>query len=185
MRWKRLFCDVEAQLAEVDRLELEDEVAERVRDERRNVHLVDRLRSCEGALLDVRTVGAGQIRGQLRQVGADWMLLGEEAGAELLIPMAATLSVCGVGSRVVVPTGGAGVLWRASVRYALSVISRDRSAVRVTLTDGSMVNGTIDAVAADHVDMAPAVDGEARWGRGRTVSVSVPLGGLAVVRRTS
>lgn len=184
MRWRRLFADIEAQLEEAERLELEDEITERIRSERQNINLVDRLRVAEGRPVEVRVVGAGVVRGSIRQVGADWFLLGGDAGAEYLVPMAATLAVTSTGVKAAVALGAEGLLWKMTLRYALSVISRDRSVVLVTLADGASVSGTIDAVGADFVDVTPREPGEARASR-PAAAFSLPFSGIGVVRSGS
>lgn len=182
MRWKRLFADIEAQLEEAGRLELEDEITERVRGERKSVHLVDRLRVAEGRTLEVRVLGAGLVRGEVRQVGADWFLLSGDAGGELVVPVASALVVTDTGAKAAVALGGEGILWTMGLRYALSVISRDRSEVIVTLVDGTSVGGTIDVVGADFIDVSPREPGERRgWRSG--VALSLPVSGIGLVRR--
>lgn len=182
MRWRRLFADIEAQLEEAERLELEDEITERIRGERRNISLIDRLRVAEGRPVEVRVVGAGMVRGSVRQVGADWFLLGGDAGIEHLVPMAATLAVTSTGAKAAVALGGEGILWKMNLRYALSVISRDRSVVLVTLADGASVGGTIDVVGADFVDVTSREPGEARPSR-PAGTLSLPFSAIGVVRR--
>ncbi|NDL58583.1 hypothetical protein [Phytoactinopolyspora mesophila] len=183
MRWTRLFADVEAQLDEADRLELEGEVADRIRSERKTVQLVDRLRLAGGNTLDVRVAGAGIVRGVLHHAGSDWFMLDGESGGELLVPLAAALVVSGAGTKAAVAVEGRPVIWSMGLRYALSVISRDRSHVHLTLTDGSALAGTIDVVGADFIDLTPRSPEERRGPR-HDAAASVSFGGIAVIRRT-
>lgn len=184
MRWTRLFDDFEAQLHEASRLELEEEITERIRAERRSLRLVDRLRVATGHRLEVRVLGVGTVHGVLRQVGADWLLLAEDTGSELLVPMASVLSMANTGAKAALALGGEGIRWTMDVRHALSVISRDRSHVLVTLTDGSVAAGLVDVVGADFVEVTPRVPGEHR-DRAAGVPISIPLLGIGLVRRPS
>jgi hypothetical protein len=183
MRWKRLFLDVEAQLDEADRLDMEGEVADRIRGERASVNLVDRLRFVEGSGLEVRTAGAGVVRGVLQHIGTDWFMLDCDTGGEVLVPVSSALVVSGAGPKAAMAVGrGLPISWKMGLRYALSVISRDRAHVHATLTDGSALNGTIDVVGAAFIDVTPWSPGERRDSTDDAVK-SVPFSAIGVLRR--
>lgn len=184
MRWERLFSDMEAQLEASSRMGLDDDIAEHTQRERRTVHLAGRMRLDRGAWLDVRVDGAGVIRAVLSDIGPDWILLTDEAGAELLVPAHAVLSVQGLGRRAAVSPSGVDhrMLMTMGLTFAVEAISRDRSFVGATVSDGTTYTGVIDRVGADFLDLAPRIPGEARAGR-EHVSVSVPLRHLCLVRR--
>lgn len=176
MRWDDLFADLEAQLEGEQRAALDAEVAERVRIERRSVTLVDRLRAHLGTALVLDT-GVLAVRGTVREVGADFVLLDEEGGGYAVVPVGALEAVDGLG-RGVAPAPGA-VLRRLGLASALRGLVRDRAEVRV-LTATSEVRGVPSAVAADHVDIVPLRAGERDTARAG--ARSVPLAALRVVR---
>ena len=152
MRWKGLFEDFEGQLAAAEAAELDGEVADRTRREAALVRLVDRLAAFVGGEPALHVQGAGLLRGRLVDVGPDWVLL-DDAGCELLVPLAAVLGVTGPGGRAAVPDTGA-VAARLDLRWALRGLARSRTGVSLTLTDGSQVTGTLDRVGADPLDVA-------------------------------
>lgn len=176
MRWDALFDDLEAQLEGEQRTALDAEVAERVRIERGSVTLVDRLRAHVGTSLVLDT-GPAVVRGALRDVGADFVLVGDEGGGYSVVPTAALVGVVGLG-RAVAPSPGA-VLRRLGLTSALRGLARDRVEVRV-VTDRSEVRGTPASVGADHLDLVTLLAGERDAG---PASVrTVPLSAVRVVR---
>jgi hypothetical protein len=65
----------------------------------------------------------------------------------------------------------------------LRAISRDRSPARIELVDGSAIDGTIDRVGADFIEVAAHAPGEyRRRGEVRGVMLAA-VGHIAVVRR--
>jgi hypothetical protein len=181
MRWQRLFDDLEAQFDAAQAAELSGEVAERSRREVALARLVDRLRAAEGAPLVVTIPGAGAVRGRLLDAGVDWLLLEESGPREVLVPLPAVLGVTGLGSRTAAPDASP-VRKRLDLRWALRGLARSRTGVALGLVDGSLVTGTLDRVAADHLDLAEHGLGEARRaGAVRQVRL-VPLTALALVR---
>jgi len=181
MRWRALFDDLEAQFDAAQAAELLGEVAERTRRETALLRLVDRLRAAQGALVAVSLPGAGLLRGRLVDAGADWLLLDEGAAREVLVPLAAVLGVTGLGSQAAAPDDGP-VAKRLDLRWALRGLARSRSSVVLGVVDGTLVTGTLDRVAKDHLDLAEHGLGEAR----RAVAVRqvrvVPLPAVAFVR---
>src|SRR5688500_2321457 len=153
VRWQELFEDLEAQYDAAQAAELAGEVAERTRREVALLRLVDRLRAAAGAELAVTVPGTGVLRGRLLDAGVDWLLLDEGSGREALIPLAAVLGVTGAGSRSAAPDDGP-VAKRLDLRWALRGLARSRAGVALGLLDGSVVSGTLDRVAADHLDLA-------------------------------
>jgi hypothetical protein len=176
MRWEALFSDLEAQLDGQARDTLDAEVAERVRIERRSVTLVDRLRAHVGRQL-VLDAGPVVVRGGLREVGADFVLVDDEGGGQSVVPTGSLVGVVGLG-RAVAPAPGA-VLRRLGLASALRGLARDRAEVRV-VTDRGEVRGTPAAVAGDHVDLVVLDPGGREPLRGQVRTV--PLGAVRVVR---
>jgi hypothetical protein len=181
VRWRELFRDLEGQLEAAESAELSAEVAERARREAALVRLPDRLAAQMGRELGVHVQGAGLLRGRVAGSGPDWLLL-EEAPGQLLVPLAAVLGLTGIGGRTVDAGQAGAVAARLDLRWALRGLARDRTGVLLALLDGSQVAGTLDRVAADHLDLAEHGRGEARRASAvRQVRV-VPLTALAVVR---
>lgn len=193
MRWQSLFDDLEAQLDAAAAAELAGEVAERSRTERARVRVADRFAAAAGAAVAVTVPGAGTLRGSVLDAGVDWLLVAEQPGREVLLPLAAVLAASGVpraGAEDPGPPGPADgrLVARARVakaldlRWALRGLVRDRAAVAVGLVDGTVLTGTLDGVGADHVDLAVHAPGEPRRaGAVRDVRL-VPLHAVALVR---
>lgn len=148
MRWDRLFDDLEAQLAAQGRLELDAEVAERTRTERSKVTLGERVAGSVGSPLVVRLRGGPIARGVVEDSGDGWLLLIEPAGRQLLVATHAVLGISGLCR----PRDDTRFR-RFGIGSALRGISRDRRAVAIVDVDGGTVQGTIDAVGADAVDV--------------------------------
>lgn len=182
MRWAALFDDLEAQSAALDYAERAAEVEERARGELATLTLADRARASLGAPVRLRVVGAGWVTGRLERVGPDWWLLDDGGGREIVLAGAALCGVAGLG-RYATPTRSA-VAVRIGLRQVLRGIARDRSAVRVVRIDASVVDGTLDRVAADFVEVAVHPAGEARRPTAVREVELVPLTAIALVRRS-
>lgn len=187
MRWDLLFADLEGQLAAGERRELDDEVAERTRRERALVTLDVRLADAVGTSL-VLALGGGRaepirVEGELVDLGDGWVLLRSAAGRDLLVPLAgvATVGRLGAPSPVSAPSGAR----RFGLGYALRALSRDRATVAVHLgTGGAPLVGTIDAVGADHLELAEHPEGTPRRrGNVRTTTTVVTAAVLLVESR--
>ncbi len=183
MRWDELFDDLDAQFNEVETAELAAEVADRSRREIALLRLVDRLRPVLGRAITLRLEGAGNVDGQLTAIGPDWLLLAEVGGREALVASSAVLSVGGLAAQTAAPDSEGAVAARLNLAYALRGIVRDRSAVALTLVDGSVASGTLDRVGADFLELAEHPAGEARRRDAVRLVRAYPLMSLAVVRR--
>lgn len=185
MRWDDLFADLEAQQRHLERRERDTEVAEHTRAERGQVQLLDRLLAAEAPSLRLRVRGVGWLSAALRDVGTDWVLLDqggtlEGRGREVLVPLAAVTAVEGLGRATGPGPPGSR---RLGLRAALRAVSRDRAVVRLHDTDGDHVTGTVDAVLADHLDLARHPDDAPRRATQVRGVVSVPYAAVALVRR--
>ncbi|MFQ6172821.1 hypothetical protein ACK8HX_14520 [Oryzobacter sp. R7] len=185
MRWERLFADLEAQLAAGERRELDDEVAERTRRERALVTLDARLASAVGTpvvlgLVEGGPGGARRVQGDLADLGDGWVLLRAPAGRDLLVPLAAVATVGALA-----PSAGPGApaaARRFGLGHALRALSRDRATVAVRLRGGGApLVGTIDAVGADHLDLAEHPEGMPRRREHVTTTTTVATAALLVV----
>ena len=183
MRWDELFDDLDAQFNEVETAELAAEVADRSRREIALLRLVDRLRPVLGRHITLRLEGAGNLDGHLTAMGPDWLLLAEVGGREALVASSAVLSIGGLAAQTAAPHSEGTVAARLNLAYALRGIVRDRSAVALTLVDGTIAAGTLDRVGADFVELAEHPSGEARRRDAVRLVRAYPLISLAVVRR--
>lgn len=182
VRWSRLFADLDSQVDALLGAELGSEVAERTRIEVSRLRLVDRLRTVEGHPIEARCAGVGPVRGRLDRVGADWLLLSDPPGGETLVPLGAVLAVSGLGRWSALPGAEGRVARTLSLRHVLRGVARDRSPVRMVLTDGVPLAGTVDRVGFDFLELAEHPPGEPRR-PGSVLRVrTVPFGGVAVVR---
>jgi len=183
MRWKALFDDLEAQVEAAAAAELEGEVRDRTRREVGLLGMLDRLRPARGSWLTLTVAGAGSTQGRLLDVGPDWLLLQERTSGELLVPLGAVLAIGGLSRRAEMPGKRDEVARRLDLRWALRGLARDRAPVHVLLRDGSALDGTLDRVGADYVDLAEHPQGEARRAAAVQGVRLVPLQALALVRQ--
>lgn len=183
MRWRALFEDLEGQVEAAERAELDAEVRDRTRREASLVRMSDRLRAAAGQPLVLTLPGAGAVHGVLADVGEDWLLLEEPAAGEVLVPMAAVLTVAGLGRRTQAPGSEGVVAARLDLRWALRGLARSRATVHVVLRDSTLLVGTLDRVGADHVELAEHAPGEPRRPGAVTGVRLVPVAALALLRR--
>jgi hypothetical protein len=183
VRWDDLFADLEAQAGALELTERAAEVAEHTRIEVGRLRLVDRLRGADNLAVRVGCLGGVSVRGTVEAVGAGWLLLDEGSGREALIRLEAVTTVAGLGRQSGVPREQGAVESRLGLRHALRAVARDRSSVRAGLIDGGTVDGTLDRVGADFVELAVHPPGEARRRSGVRKVLVVPLTALAVLSR--
>ncbi|NMR20808.1 hypothetical protein [Cellulomonas fimi] len=174
MRWEALFADMEAQLEAARVAELAVDVAELTRAERATVRLGGRLRATRGSAVTFTLRGNETVTGTLVEVADEWVLVSEGI-RRALVPIAAVTAVRGMAAGAAPESGG--VVRRLGLAHALRAVARDRASVRVS-TDGGELAGRIDAVGADHADLAAGVDGRRADGAVWTV----PFGAIRVVR---
>ncbi|GAB3687304.1 hypothetical protein [Angustibacter aerolatus] len=177
MRWDDLFADLEAHATAASLAERSGQVDELTRAERSAVTLADRLRQAQGRVLSVQLLGGAAVEGPLVETGESWFVLGGAAPG--LVPVHGVVAVRGL------PHGGrspAGVGHRRSLASVLRVVARDRGPVRVHAVDGYTIEGTVDAVLEDHLQLAEHhLDVPRRAAAVRSVAV-VPLAALALLR---
>jgi hypothetical protein len=186
MRWDDLFGDLEAQLDAAEAAAVDSEVADRTRRESAQLTLAERLGGSLGGRVGLHLLGAGRVDGRLVEVSAEWLLLTGEAGAggggQVLVPTSAVQAVTGLAPtthRTAAPAGGQRV--RLGLGVALRAIARDRLPVVVLLTGGGTVEGTVERVGADFVELTEHPVGEVRPRRAGGVR-TVPFAALALVR---
>ena len=178
MRWEGLFADLEGQFAADLRRERDDEVAERTRRERALVTLPARLAAALGTPLRVALTGDLHVEGDLEDLGEDWLLLRASGGHEVLVPLGAVVAM-----RSLAPQSEPGrSARRFGLGYALRALSRDRATVVVTLAGGGpRLLGTIDAVGADHLDLAEHLEGLPRRRENVRAVATVPYAAVITV----
>ncbi|GAA4346994.1 hypothetical protein [Angustibacter luteus] len=179
MRWDRLFDDLQAQLAAADAAEVAGELTERTRLELSRLTLADRLLAWVGQPLAVHPRVGPTLSGELRDVGPDWLLVG--GVAVTLVPARAVTSLSGLGVGAV-PAGHGLAARRYGLSAVLRAVARDRSPVRVLLTDGAVLTGTVDAVGADHLDLAEHAPDLARRRQAVRAVRVVPFAALVTVQ---
>lgn len=182
MRWEDLFADLEQEYEAAQAAELSAEVADRTRVERGRVSLAGRLRAAVGHQVQVEVTGAGPVVGTLADSGPDWLLLSEPRGRQVLVPMDRVVAITGLGRRAGDPALVSPVDARLDLRTALRRLARSRTAALVLLTTGRQLDGTVDRVGADHVDLALHPVGEARRAGAVLAVATVPLASVALVR---
>jgi hypothetical protein len=184
MRWAALFADLEAQAQVLAQAERGGEVEERTRGELGALRLRDRARAALGTPLRLRMSGGVAASGELLRVGPDWLLIDEGDGRELVAATAHLLSVRGLSRYSAVPATEGVVDSRLGLRHALRGIARDRSAVRIHLSDGSTVDATIDRIGSDFIEVATHGAGEVRRRSDVREVELIPIAAIAGVRRS-
>jgi hypothetical protein len=182
MRWDDVFGDLEAQFAAALDEQAVAELAERLRFERGQVTLAERLQAARGSDVVVGAIGVPDVRGRLSGIGPDWLLLQEERGIEAVVLARAVTWVERLGRPADPSAGGTASPSRVDLRMLLGRIARDRSPVVVHLRDGETVTGTLAGRGADHVDVAVHPAGEDI--RSARALRTVPLVALSAVRRS-
>lgn len=182
-RWAALFADLEGQFEAADAAELAAEVAERSRQEFAQSLLLDRVRGAVGGRAVLALLGVGVVHGTWAGCGPDWVLVREEAGSELLGVPAALLWVRDLPRAAAAVSSGGMVAARWHLRLALRALARERVRVRLILTDGTTLGGTLDRVGRDYVELAEHPADEPRRAAAVTAISLVPLVALAAVRR--
>ena len=183
MRWDALFDDMEAQLASVDRLELEAEIAERSRADVAGVELADRLRGSLGLRVGVHLASGSVFDGTLGHVGAESLVL-SDPHHQVLVPYAAVLRYQGLGRLAV--TEPSSVRRKLGLASALRGLARDRTGLSVFLIGGvegmAGLTGVIDRVGRDYFDLAVTRPGEARRAANVSQVATVPFASLGALR---
>lgn len=179
MRWEGLFADLEGQLAAEERRERDDEVAERTRRERALVTLSSRLAAALDGPVSLGLVGGRSVDGHLGDLGEDWVLVRAASdGHEVLVPLAGVATLRSLGWR----SAPERTARRFGLGYALRALARNRATVAVALVGtATPLLGTIDAVGADHLDLAEHLDGVPRRRENVRAMTTVPFGALVAV----
>lgn len=176
MSWEELFAELEVQWEALAQAELAAEVADRSRLEHARVALSARLRA-QPAEIQLQVIGAGQLVGEVRDCGPDWVRLGD-ARTEYLVPLAAVLAIRGLS---VASAPASPVAERLDFKYALRGLARERSTVLVHLVDGTRLHGTFDRVGGDFAELAEHPPGEPRRAGAVRAVAALPLPAIALI----
>ncbi|MET3919673.1 hypothetical protein ABIB26_000593 [Arthrobacter sp. UYEF20] len=183
MRWDTLFTDLEAQLAASERLDLDAEIAERMRAEAAAVELADRLRGSLGLPISVQLSSGTVFEGTLSHAGSEALVLNEPRH-QVLIPYAAVVQYLGLSLLAVGEPSR--VRQRLGLASALRGLARDRTRLAVLAVRGAAaetaLHGVIDRVGRDHLDLAVTEEGEDRRAANVRQMVTIPFSALAALR---
>lgn len=184
MGWESLLRDLESEFDAAAAAELAAEVADRTRREVARLRLVDRLRPAIGQQVAVSVPAVGTLHGRLADLGADWLLLTGPGDRESIVPLAAVLTLGGIGALSAEPGSEGRVAARLDLPFALRGLARRRSAVTLVMTDGSSVVGTVDRVGEDFVELAEHLADEPRRASAVRSVRTVPIRSVVLVRAT-
>ena len=183
MRWDALFRDLEAQLADSERLNLDAEISERMRADAAGVELSDRLRGSLGLRIGVQVSSGSMFGGTLSHAGAQALVL-HDPRHQVLIPYAAAVQYVGL-SRLAVGEPSR-VRQRLGLSSALRGLARDRTRLSVLAVRGTgvetTVHGVIDRVGRDHLDLAVTEYGEDRRQANVRQMLTIPFAALAALQ---
>ncbi|WP_430646022.1 hypothetical protein [Agromyces sp. GXS1127] len=189
MRWERLFDDLETQL-DHDRREEERAIA--VESERARVgrlQLRDRIAAmaaAEGGTVRVELVDGSSLQLRPTAFGRDWIggVPSTPSNAQCVVPIAAIAAVAAsrgqLEASLAPRPAPAGLVERIGLAFALRDLGRRRTAVELRTLDGRC-HGTIDRVAADHLDLALHESGAPRREREVRGYRLVPLDRIVLV----
>ena len=180
-RFDALFTGLEAQLDATSAADDDLAVEEIARAAWSEVALLDRLRAAatsqSGVVVEVAHHGA--VSGEIAEVGRDVVLLQSNDG-DWAIPAWGIAAVIGAADGSAPAEGVAGRLGFAAVARRWS---QERSVVRIFRTGGVPLDGTIDRVGADHLDLAEHDPGVPRLPSEVRRSLAVPLAAITAMRR--
>ncbi|WP_344199872.1 hypothetical protein [Aeromicrobium alkaliterrae] len=148
MRWERLFRELEASLLDTAALERDALVEELVDEEWTGVRARDLLWG--EVVLDV--LGAGRVEGQVTQALTDLVVV-ESLRQEVVVARAAVIGWCGGQGRAPSPSP---VLARLGWARFLRELRDEATEVQVVRVDGGRVEGRVEAVIADAVQLVSA-----------------------------
>jgi len=176
-RFDDLLAGIVAEADAADAAALDADIAEVERAVRAESRLLDRLRAQR--MVSIEIVSGGQVSGLVAAVGRDVVVIAADDGDW-------AISAWGMAA-VIEMSGGAREAFSPSERLGLASVARawarQRSVVRVLRVGAGPLDGTIDAVGADHLDLAEHDPGEPRRAEAVRRQVSIPLGAVAALRR--
>lgn len=176
-RFDALLAGIVAEAEAADAAALDAEFAEMERAARGEAQVLARVRAQSRISLEL--VGGALVAGLVAAVGRDVVVLAADDG-DWAIP------VWGIAA-VINPVEGLQPARSASERLGLAGIARSwarqRSVVRVVRVGAAPLDGTIDAVGADHLELAEHDPGEPRHPEAVRRQVLIPFGAVGALRR--
>jgi hypothetical protein len=188
VRWERLFADLDVRFDELADAEMMAQLPDMQRSAAASLTMVQRCSGAIGADIRVRLRSGRMHAGELRSVGADWILLGLAGGGEVVIALAAVTAIEGLRAATGSPLEV--VASRFDLRLALRGIARDRSPVVIGVAGapegqpgaGTDLSGTIDRVGGDFAELALHPMWEPRRAQAVRSVLLVPLRAIDSVR---
>lgn len=144
----RFIADLESRFDQERRDVDEQDIADLVVEERAAISLVQRLLAHIDQPIAVAVRGGVRVSGTLREATQTWILIADDRG-ETLIPLAALAEVSTLGRAV--PTSDR-VLARLSIASVLRRLAQEHIMLVIDHDAGSL-NGVVEAVYSDHVDV--------------------------------
>lgn len=172
MNLDALFRDYEARLAAQVQANLELDAREQQKAEFAKIQMGDRLAAQQGERIAVYTDGDQKVEGELESLGLGWIQL-KRQGDSVLIPQKSILWWEGGNLHSLVDAQS--VSRKLSFAFALRSLVRYRLVVRLLLDGGQEIDGVIERVGADFLDIKvhPTEKSGARGGGSwRTVPIS-------------
>jgi hypothetical protein len=181
-RWDALFADLEGQWEAAEQAEVAAEIDERTRDAQFRAPLLARVRAARGRDLALGVTALGAVHATIRDCGPDWILVVPALAGPVLIPTAALLWIGDPGPQAVPEDLEGQVARRWTLRLALRGLVESRQEVRLVLTDSTALEGTLQRVGADYVEIGLHPRGERPRPGSLTGARLVPVSALAAVR---
>jgi hypothetical protein len=178
---RRVFEELEAEFEAGLRREADQETAAALRAGIGETVLWEQLARRTGTQA-VAQAGARRFRGVVVASYPEFLVLHDGDGAEHLIRYGPATSVALPAEPTTLQPAPAGAARRYRLALALRELARRREPVRVELVDGGRVDGTIEAVGSDYLEIAEHDPGEAR--RRRAVKARRFLGLAAIAAVT-
>lgn len=188
MQWAVMFEDLLAQLEQQERAEIHAMASDLLRADLAMITMVERLREQGNSPIGVALAGGTELSGTVLTVLPAWILVKSD-NREVLIPTSAVITVGNLSAR----TGSPSTLVesRLTLGHALRRIAATRLPVALSLRTGARIEGSIDRVGSDHLDVvahpidrsAPTARESASARRRRAVTVS--FDGLAAVTQAT
>ena len=149
-----LFDDLEGQATALYDAEREAELADRSRSEYATVTLASRLMASVGSPVSLDVAGGTRVEGELRRVGAGWVLLSGDT-SEWVVPIDAVTGVLGASERSV-PEVAWSPLARLGLGSALRRLADAAEPVVLHGRDGRLWRVRLHRVGQDFVEVVPA-----------------------------
>lgn len=176
-RFDALFSGLEAQARAAQAADDDIAAAEAERAAWSEVDLLDRLRATGSVVIEV--ADHGPVGGLVIEVGSDVIVIEADDG-QWAIPRWGIVAAIGTGDTVESPSAVGSRLGFAALAREWSA---QRSIVRVMRRGGAPLDGTIDRVASDHLDLAEHDPGVPRRPAEVRRSLALPFGVITAMRR--